>query len=208
MRTFVFFLAGVLTTALSPSMYADVMLSIDYDAVTPGIQNSITVNPGQAVSAGVVLELTGATSLSAYQFTIEFDRDELQFTSRSETPPAGFGFLETDTSNVNNLAIGQLYRFGADTGNGPTAPAGPFTVAQLQFIALAPIGDLSDFDIRPLRLASQGDDFLVNTTFATIPDSQLIFTGASVVTAIPEPGSLFLLLGAGVATFKSRRRRS
>jgi hypothetical protein len=167
---------------LASSSQAGVILSIDLDPSVSGVQSAGNFAVGQTVNADVVLSLDAAppTSLSTYQFSIQYDRTELEFVSRSESVIPGFGFVETDTSNVNNTSLGELYLFGADTGVGPTAPSGQFVVASLVFNAIAPSGAAGDIDIRAARLTSQGDDFLVNGTFAVIPVSQLTFNSASV----------------------------
>ncbi len=191
--------------------HAAVVLSVDFDALTSGIQSSLTATSGQTIAADIVLSLTETTSLSAFQFSVMFDRTELTFVSRSESFPAGFGFVETDTTNTNNLGIsgtqGLLFRFGGDTGAGPVAPAGPFVVASLAFTASQPTGAATDIDIVPMRLTSEGDDFLVNGTFAVIPTAQLVFNGGSVTAAIPEPSTMGLVMaGFAVASTGIRRR--
>jgi hypothetical protein len=194
---------------LNSQARAAIILSVDFDPLTPGIQSERGVATGETFSADVVMNLTEASTLSAYQFSVQFDRNEIEFVSRSETAPPGFGFFETDSSNVNNLANGLLYRFGADSGAGPVAPAGPFVVASLTFRGLAPSGSPTDIDVRPGKFETGLDDFLANGTFLPIPDSQLVFNGGSVTAsaAIPEPTSLGLALGCSVlASFVFRRR--
>ncbi len=213
MRQFrMFGIAVAMSIGFAVHGYAELMLGVDLDAATPGIQASRVFASGDTFTANLVLNLTGSTSLSAYQFSIGFDRTEISFVSRTETAPAGFGFVETDTTNPNNLGTpgseGRLFRFGADTGAGPLAPAGPFVVATATFTVNQAVGGPSDIDIFPIRLDSQGDDFLLNTTFLPLPDTQLVFSGASIaVAAIPEPTSM-TLLGLAIASGAFLRRRA
>jgi hypothetical protein len=206
---------AILAAYVSPSpSRADIILSVDLDPATPGIQSNGDFAPGQTITADIVMNLSGNSTLSAYQFSLRFDRNELTFVSRSETAPPGFGFFETDASNGNNLATssdqGLLYRFGADSGAGPIAPAGPFVVASAVFTARNATGGLGDIDIAPGKFEDGLDDFLANGTFLPIPNSQLVFNGASItpVAAIPEPTSLSLIGMTLLIGASFRRQRS
>lgn len=76
-----------------------------------------------------MFDLIESSSLSAWNFSVLFNTDNLAFVSREEVAPAGFGFFESDSSNVVDLQNGLLNQVGFDTGAGPTAAFGPFRVA-------------------------------------------------------------------------------
>jgi len=199
-------LAGV-----APAARGAIILSVDLDPSTAGIQSNVTAVNGQSITANIVMELTGSSNLSFYQFSLGFDRSELTFNSRTESAPPGFGFVETDTRNLDNLATaapqGQLYLFGADTGAGPVAPFAPFVVATASFTVNNPSGGLGDIDLFPFKsiTAPFEDDFLTNGTFVPVPNGELVFNGGS-VTAIPEPSSIGLVcIGSVLASLRRRR---
>lgn len=191
---------------------AAIILSVDFDTATPGYQSTRPSATGQTVLASIFMELTGTTTLSAYQFSVLFDKNELSYVanSRSEPVPAGFGFFETDPQNTVDLANGVLKFFGADTGAGPdasnVAQRGPYLVATASFLVTTPVGSTSDIDINAARLISEGDDFLLNGSGAVIPTSELIFNGGS-ITPVPEPSSLALLGGCAAVLAMGRRNR-
>jgi hypothetical protein len=184
-----------------------IVLSVDMDLVTPGIQSNIEASPGATVTAGLMIELTAPTSLAVYNFSVEFDRNELTFQSRSETPDALTGLSELDATNGNNISTGQLFRFDGGTfaaTGGPTGPFGPVRVGQVAFLVSTPTGSATDIDVRPGRFEPLFDTFFDN--LGSEVTAQVTFVGGS-VTAIPEPTSLGLVaIGCTIMSLGWRRR--
>jgi hypothetical protein len=184
-----------------------IVLSVDMDLLTPGIQSNIQTSPGATVTAGLMIELTAPTSLAVYNFSVEFDRNELTFQSRSETPDALTGLSELDSTNGNNISTGQLFRFDGGTfaaTGGPTGPFGPVRVGQVAFLVSTPTGSATDIDVRPGRFEPLFDTFFDN--LGSEVTAQVTFVGGS-VTAIPEPTSLGLVaIGCTIMSLGWRRR--
>ncbi len=185
----------------------EIIVSVDMDAATPGIQSSFQGTPGSTLTAGLWMQLTAATSIATYNFSVEYDRTELTFQSRSETPGNLTGLSELDTSNPNETATGRLRRFDGGTfASGPVGPFGPVKIGEIVFSTLNPAGGPADFDVTPGRFEPLFDTFFDNG-FAEVT-SLVTFNGGSFsVAAIPEPSSLSLL-GLTIFAGAFRRRRS
>ncbi len=186
-----------------------IVLRVDMDLATTGIQTNLVATPGSTVTAGLFMELTAPTSLSVYNFSVEFDRNELTFQSRSESPEALTGLSELDTTNINNISTGRLFRFDGGTfaaTGGPTGPFGPVKVGEIVFLASAPTGAATDIDLTPGRFEPLFDTFFDNLGIEVT--NQVTFFGGSVSVAnIPEPASMGLVvIGCAVAVFGARRR--
>ncbi len=134
-------------------------VSIDLDPTTDGIQSTGDFKKGDVVTANVVMTLTGAASLSSYGYSVRFDTDEVDFVSRTETPPTGMDEADNQNfsdENAGNGApfgnFGWLRRFDAITlGNGPIAP-GTFVVATLTFNVVNLGGGVNDVTSWPVVL--------------------------------------------------------
>lgn len=178
------------------------------DALTPGIQSTFAGQAGATLTAGLWMQLTGTTSLAVYNFSVEYNRNELTFQSRSETPAALTGLSELDSSNGHNISTGQLYRFDGGTfaaTGGPTAPFGPVKVGEVVFSTLNPAGSPGAIDVAPGRFEATFDTFFDN--LGAEVTNLVTFNGGTFVVAIPEPTSLSLLgLSASVCSIFRRRR--
>jgi len=184
-----------------------IVLRVDMDLATPGIQSNLVTTPGSMVTTGLFMELTAPTSLAIYNFSVEFDRNELTFQSRSETPETLTGLSELDTTNGNNISTGRLFRFDGGTfaaTGGPTGPFGPVKVGEIVFLASAPTGTGTDIDVTPGRFEPLFDTFFDNPGVEVT--NQVTFVGGS-VSFVPEPTSMGLVvLGCAMASFGARRR--
>lgn len=186
-----------------------IVLRVDMDPATPGIQDNIVATPGTTLTTGLFMELTAPTSLAVYNFSVQFDTNELTFQSRSETPEVLTGLSELDATNPNNISTGRLFRFDGGTfsaAGGPTGPFGPVKVGEINFLASTPLGTATDIDVIPGLFEPSFDSFFDNPGAEVT--SQVTFFGGSVSLAvIPEPTSMGLVfIGCAVASFAARRR--
>jgi PEP-CTERM motif len=196
-------MAGVLPSSIGRS---EIIISVDMDAATPGIQSFMEGIPGTTITAGLWMQLTGSTSIATYNFSVEYDRSELTFQSRSETPGVLTGLSELDTSNPVDTSNGRLRRFDGGTfATGPVAPFGPVRIGEITFSTLAPTGGTGDFDITPGRFEPLFDTFFDNA-FNEVTNTVTFNPGSFVATAIPEPTSM-TLLGLAIASGAFLRRR-
>jgi hypothetical protein len=183
-------------SACSPCQAA-IVYSIDMDPLTAGIQNDVSVNAGDLVTAEIVLELTGSTSLANYSVTLGFDTSELIYVNGSESPPAPLiSFLPLDAitpGEINGIEAGVL------VGNGPVGPMS-FVIATVTFQAVSPSGNQGDID---LTLFEDGifDGSFGNDNSALAPT----FNGGS-VSVVPEPTGLCLSACMLLAAASIRRR--
>jgi PEP-CTERM motif len=186
-----------------------IVLRVDMDLDTPGIQPNLVGSEGSTVTAGLFMELTGNTSVATFNYSVQFDTNELLFVSRSETPDVLTGLSELDASNPNNSPAGILRRFDGGTfASGPVGPFGPVKIGQLVFTAIAPSGTLSDIDILPGRFEPLFDSFFDNG-FNEVTSQVTFFGGSFSPSVIPEPTSMGLVMvGCAIGAFGWRRRAS
>ena len=188
-----------------------IVLRVDMDLLTPGIQSNVEKTAGSNVTAGLMFELTGSTSIGDYNFSVQFDTNELLFVSRSETPGTLPGLVESDNDLGRQVPLnGLLRRFDGSAfggGSGPTGPFGPVKVGEVSFTVIAPVGGPTDNDIIAgifELLPTPFDQFIDNGRIDIT--SQVTFFGGSVSIAIPEPASFMLLATSLLAMFRFRRR--
>ena len=182
-----------------------IVLRVDMDPVAAGVQTNIIGTPGATITAGLFMELTGTTSLSGYNYSIQYDSNELTFQSRMELPSNLTGLSELDSSNPND--VGLLQRFDGGTFNlagGPTGPFGPVKVGEILFTVKTPSGTASDIDVIPGRFEPTADRSFDNN-FAEVTTSISYFGGSVSVASIPEPTSLTLVVGSCFAIVLRRR---
>ncbi len=190
------FLAGCILLACGRCQ-AEIVYSIDMDPLTAGIQNNVSARAGDLITADIVIDLTGSTSLANYSVTLAFDNSELSYVTGSETPPAPLiSFLPLDSltpGEINGIEAGVL------VGNGPMGPAS-FIIASMTFLAVAPAADDGDID---LTLFEDGifDGSFDNGGLLLVPT----FNGAS-VSVVPEPTGLCFTACLLLAAASIRRR--
>lgn len=195
-------LATILTASIASNAEAILIVSVDMDPGTPGIQttNATPLHVGDTITANLFLELTGNTSLALYNYSVEFGT-ALEYVSRTELPLAAnyaeFDFHNTVTSNA-------ALRF--DGGTFGPAAAGPLGPNQIGSITLRVIGP-GTANVTPGVTADPNFDFFIDDAGAVIAPSLLTFNGGTVnIAAVPEPSSMALLATAGIGTWMARRR--
>lgn len=187
--------------------WSAIVISVDMDAATPGIQSNFEGIAGSTLTAGLWMELTDSTSIATYNFSVEYDTTELTFQSRSETPANLTGLSELDASNPVNTATGRLLRFDGTTfGNGPVAPFGPVKIGEIVFSTLTPSGGAADFDVTPGRFEPIFDMFFDNAS-GDVTNAVTFNGGSFSAVAVPEPTSISLV-GLALFTGAFRRRRA
>jgi hypothetical protein len=184
---------------------SEIIISVDMDSATPGIQSNFEAMPGTTLTAGLFMQLTGNTSIATYNFSVEYDRTELTFQSRSETPGNLTGLSELDPSNPVETSNGRLRRFDGGTfASGPTGPFGPVRIGEISFLITNPVGGPNDFDVTPGRFEPLFDTFFDNG-FNEV--TGLVTFNSGSLSVIPEPTSLSLVGIALLVGGVSRRRR-
>ncbi len=191
----------------APNASAGIVLSVDLDALTTGIQSSRTYAAGEMVQANFVLELTAATRISQYSFSVRFDTSELTFMTRTETPGTIAGWSEINPALVGS-GPGLLFNFDAF---GPTlvGAQGPFVIASATFTAQAPTGTTGELDIEvgPFNPTAGFDGFVDDGNPPMfVPNSEIMYRAAS-VNAVPEPSALIPSVIALLGCLLQRARR-
>lgn len=193
--------------ALIGSARGEVILNVALDP--PAVGPSYFA--GDTVTANLVMELTTPTDLGAYNFSVEYDSNELTFLSATNNGFFSLAPFTNPTSAAGSNVVRNFDGFVLAANSGETAPRGPTTAGVLQFRVNSVLGlDDSGIDIRP-RLSSENpsEDAFFTIAGAQLADSSLNFSGASVntIAAVPEPTSLAALGIGAVALYRHRRRR-
>jgi hypothetical protein len=164
---------------------AQLKVSIDVDPAA-GIQDAISVSPGDMVTASIVVDV-GASGLSSYGISAQFDTTELDLKGASpavELLPAGFTFNITPGvqgfhENIGG-GLGDVQTFEAATfAAGPVNTS--FEIGRVNFIAVAPSGTTTDIDILPGEFNVGIDAFFDNAGMRVFPT----FVGGSVHVGTP-----------------------
>lgn len=193
---------------------ADLIVSTDMDLSLAGIQSHRDAMIGDEFGVGIWLELTDATSLAAYSFSVRYNADVLELLKREETLPSGWFPLTPDKPPVEYGAddptlgpgtYGELDRFDASTfALGPAAPW-LFQVATLTFRVNGFPTPGYPTQVLPGMFEEGIDGFLENDGIEMMP-----FTSqGGGVSVVPEPASLVLFgtaLSAVLALLVCRRR--
>ncbi len=186
---------------------AAVLVAVDMDTVTPGIQSTIIVAPGAIFSVNLLVT-SDLAGVSSYGISALFDNTELTLNgvpdsaAATEFLPAGFAFNINAGVNSASQALGQVYTFDAATfGAGPVATM--FAIGSISFVASAPVTNAS-LDVTP-GLFNVGFDGIFDNAGGDLGPGA-VFVGGT-VNVVPEPASAALLLaGAGVVALRNRRR--
>ena len=168
---------------------ADMIVSIDFDPITPGIQNSITVMQGQSLSANIVLQYSDAVGLDSYQFSVSFDDNALTGLTVVQFAPSGF---EEYAGNpvISGSVITPFNGASIDVSNGPASIA-PTIVGTLELSAGVGLGD---FFITPYEDGLFDGSF--TNDFMLPPITPQFNFGTVTITAIPEPSAMVLCVWA------------
>ncbi|MCU0708055.1 MAG: PEP-CTERM sorting domain-containing protein [Pirellula sp.] len=169
--------------AFANPLQAGLVFSIDLDPNTAGVQNSISVQPGDSVTAALVLELTEATSLDSYRISLRFDTAGLAFNEATASPLSGF----RNNSSVQHSG-GVVSAFGAESlqiGAGPSAPL-TGVIGTVKFTALGASG---------MFVVEPWEDPVFDGSFDNnfLPLAPTLQSGAVNISAVPEPSSMALL---------------
>ena len=192
--------------ALLTPTHADVVLSIDVDDKTPGIQLDAPFVPGVNLAASLFVTLGDASDqLGNYSFSVRFDQTELTFVDATEVDTSGLGF-DLQFGNAAGLEAGNIVGSFEAAHLGPGAAAGPlsFQIGTVNFIVNAPTGFAGETDIE-IGLFRAGFDAVNDGAGNMIAP---VFQASS-VSAVPEP-SVFALFGlaSGISWLRARAARS
>jgi len=199
---------------------AGVIISVDWDSTLAGIQSTIAAKPGDAVTANIIFEITGATAIGNYEMSTRFSSSGLTFVSRVDTGPASLPIVavnppssvnfNTQNTGLSTPALGvygvngRIAGANLNPGTEPTSSTPPFSVSTLNFIVGA---DANGMVLTPGIFNLSRDAFFDNN-FTEIPLNQFVFNSGS-ITAVPEPSAAALasfgLLAIGVGGYRNRR---
>jgi len=195
---------------------AGIVVSVDWDVTLPGIQSTIAANPGNTVTANIVFEITGTSSISNYEMSTRFSSSRLLFVSRTDSGPLNLPINSpvNATFNTQNTMMSTpgLGVYGVNEGiagstllGGPTSADPPFLVSSITFTVLPGADGL----VLVPGIFPNGLDIFFSNANAVIPLNEFTFNGGS-ITAVPEPSAValvsFALLVVGFQTYRNRQR--
>lgn len=194
-------LAGLLALATDGS--AAVLISVDMDPATVGIQSTRLGSSGDPFTADLVMTV-GAEGVSSYSVSANFDTTELMLdgSPAASYPVLPGGLTPVPPAPSEDNALGRVWSFnGVTFGTGPSLTS--FVFGSIKFKVTTPVTNLSE-DVTPgfFNLPGSIDSMFDNAGNPIVPT----FAGGT-VNVVPEPGSAALLvLGACVSGALIRRR--
>jgi hypothetical protein len=190
---------------------ADFIFEIDMNLDKPGVQSVRQAESGEQFDVGLLLTLTGTSSLAAFSMGLLFDTSELYVNSVDVSGrPLGFGQEGGIAVDNANGTVGPIKGLNLSSAN-DLQPGYTGYLARLNITALTP-DDSPSVDLQPyfrsiLDGVLKSDNF--EAPFGNTPgDGGVFFYGGRLtsVTAVPEPTSLVLVTVAGVASLVRFRR--
>lgn len=226
MRWLGLFLAGVLFV---PSMAkATVVISIDMDPGTAGIQDSLIIPAGSTdnFTVNIVGTFSNNLEVSYFSFTVRLDDQELDFISRTRNNVAGLSPFSSGTPQVPGSGYApmgggphlDIQGFDAiDFNNGSSIPDGTYILGTLTLKPTAVDNFLQTqlVDILPGLFnnpgtagTADGVDGFAGPDFNFLDSSGFTFNGGK-ISAVPEPSSMVALgvIAVGGAVVRHRRRK-
>lgn len=194
----------VLTYALPTDVHAGVVLGIDMDPNTDGIQTDL-VQHSTPFAIEIYLSLDSMDLVSAYSFTVAYDSTELTAKfdgSTDHTPPQDFTAIKNPSAAS---AAGTVSRFAASyfdfsdgTYKDPVMGPGSHILGRIEFESVDPKDTETDVDVS--ILFATGDAITGHFTEVEGVRSEQNITSAVTlrsgsVSAVPEPASFTYLLG-------------
>jgi hypothetical protein len=193
-------LVGIVLSIGSETLYADLIVWIDFDPVANGIQSAKTVEQGQSLTANLVLAYNDVVGLDSYRFSVQFDNSGVSYTTAISTPLANFSATAGPPNITLPNIVGPFEAASDQLFNGPSSIA-PTVVGSVTFMAGLTSGN---FTIRPFEDPRFDGSF--NNNAAPVP--VVSFNAGTIrITAVPEPSSLILCLVLAVGMFNRDRRQ-
>ncbi len=185
----------------SKPVQADFIISVDFDPITNGIQNTRTVQQGQSISANLILQYNEPVGLDSYRFSVQFNDAAMSFVSATRSAIVDFSHTSGPPSLSPPTTIGPFEAASNNLFAGPTNIT-PTIVGSVTFSAESLLGS---FAITPF------EDELFDASFNNNADqvTPQFNAGIVTITAVPEPSALvYSLIALNLLSLHRRRRQN
>ena len=207
---------------------SELILSVDWDILTPGVQHEIDT-VADTIDVHLVVELTGDTNIYAYNFSVRFNSEVFDFEERNQLPrPAGFeDSITQGTSDdfgpdaeqsgggffvYRTLGLFNGINYDSELSSNDAPVGAGAVLGRITFKVLkqpTPGTLLVSPGIFDNQLGGDGtfEGFagLIGGIETRLPLSQIRFQSGS-ITAVPEPSSLVLFCGGSLGFLALRYR--